>query len=79
MPKFVCTKRCFHGLRLYRLGDYGKFTKASDGPQNHDGKLIHFEKLEDAKKQEPTRKKRAKRVSQATHAKAAVKVNGEEV
>lgn len=44
--QFVCTKKCFHGSKLYRVGDYAKFASAEDGPKNHEGGLIHFEPID---------------------------------
>lgn len=45
MARYVCTRKCFHGLKLYRIGDYAKFKRTQDGPKGKDGKLTHFEKV----------------------------------
>lgn len=45
--RYRCTRKCFHGLRLYRIGDYAKFKNASDGPQDKKGKLQFFEIVDD--------------------------------
>jgi len=44
--KYVCTKKCFHNLKLYRIGDYAVFQNAKDGPNDKKGKLIYFEPVE---------------------------------
>ena len=46
--KFICTKKCYHGGILYRIGSMARFKRPQDGPKNHDGKLIHFEKISEA-------------------------------
>jgi len=37
---------------LYRVGDYADFTKASEGPKNKKGALIHFEPVDDGQDNE---------------------------
>lgn len=44
--KYVCTKKCFHKLKLYRVGNYAIFNSAKDGPQDKKGRLINFEPIE---------------------------------
>jgi hypothetical protein len=47
MIRYVCTKKCYHGRKLYRVGDYANFRDAKDGPHDKKGALIHFEPVED--------------------------------
>ncbi len=86
MAKFVCTKKCYHGGSLYRRGDLAKFTKASDGPKNHQGKLIHFEEIPEAKKvkkprtsKEPKKEPGKKVDPNDNVGSSPVKVNGKDV
>lgn len=72
MGKFIATRKCFHGSHLYRIGAFAKFTKASDGPKDKDGKLIHFKKIDEGGGPKPRR-------SKPNAAKPVVKVNDQEV
>jgi hypothetical protein len=74
--------------KLYRRGDTANFTKVTDGPKDHKGKLVHFEKVADTvvgEQAEPKKiKKRAKRAVRRPEKtripeKPVVKVNEEAV
>ena len=67
--RYICTRKCFHNGRLYRIGNTAIFKSAKDGPQDKKGKLINFEPYE-VSDGPPVVKSRAE---------VSVKVNNEEV
>ena len=57
MAIFICTRKCWHGGKLYQRGEPAKFTEAINGPhptfkkghkkgQVDTDTLIHFEKVD---------------------------------
>lgn len=45
MAKYQCTKKCFHNLRLFRVGEIVT-AKAEALPHDKEGKVIHFREIE---------------------------------
>lgn len=49
MAKYICTKPCWYGKHLFRLGEVAEFDE--DYPKDIKGDLCHFRKIDGRKKE----------------------------